>query len=248
MVSSVLDVLFFFQKTRIPVIVFSLVFPFSFLLHTGRFDQFPSDWLARPLPFSPNYEIISRYLLLFVFYVILFWRSKNTQVKRISFSLCLLTIIVCYWDAWGGFGEHIFLYQVQPWRAIWLLSIIAVPLGVCAIKDSIRAIVKCGTATTHDLGMAFFVVSFLTRSNILLVTVVSGILLMRKKKMLALKAFVFAFASVLLGGYLVQQYHTWCLQGFQTFMEYDYHVVSRLRDSFLVYQLVFTVGFVVFFS
>lgn len=238
---------YFFPKTRIPVIVFSLVFPFSFLLHMGRFDQFPSDWLERPLPFSPNYEIISRFLLLFVFYAILFWRSRNTQVKRISVSLCLLTIIVCYWDAWGGFGEHIFLYQVQPWRAAWLLSVVAVPLGFCAIKDSVRAIIKCGIVTTHDLGIAFFVVSFLTRSNILLVTVVAGILLMRRKKTLALKEFVFAFASIVLGGYLVQQYLTWCVWDFHAFIGYNYHVVSHLRDSFLVYQLVFTVGFVVFF-
>ncbi len=238
---------YYFPKTRIPVFVFSLIFPFSFLLHTGRLDQFPSDWLERPLPFSPNYEIISRFVLLFVFYAILFWRSRNTQVKRISFSVCLLTLIVCYWDAWGGFGEHIFLYQVQPWRAAWLLSVIAVPLGVCAIKDSIRAIVKCGTATTHDLGMAFFVVSFLTRGNVLLVTVVAGILLMRQKKTLALKEFVFAFASIVLGGYLVQQYLTWCVCGFHAFMGYNYHVVSHFRDSFLVYQLVFTVGFIVFF-
>ena len=238
---------YFFPKIRIPVIVFSLVFPFSFLLHTGRFDQFPSDWLARPLTFSPNYEIISRYLLLFVFYAILFWHSRNTQVKRISISLCLLTVIICYWDAWGGFGEHIFLYQVQPWRAVWLLSFVAVPLGICAMKDSIRAIVKCGIVTTHDLGMAFFVVSFLTWGNVLLVTVVAGFLLMKEKKPLALKEFVFAFACIMLGGYLVQQYHTWCLEGFQAFMGYNYHVVFRLRNSFLVYQLVFTVGFVVFF-
>ena len=238
---------YFFPKTRIPVIVFSLVFPFSFLLHTGRFDQFPSDWLARPLPFSPNYEIISRYLLLFVFYAILFWRSRNTQVKRISVSLCFLTIIVCYWDVWGGFGEHIFLYQVQPWRAVWLLSFVAVPLCICAMKDSIRAIVKCGTATTHDLGMAFFVVSFLTRGNVLLVTIVAGILLMRRKNTLALKEFVFAFACIVLGGYLVQQYLTWCVCEFYAFMGYNYHIVSHLRDSFLVYQLVFTVGFIVFF-
>ena len=156
-------------------------------------------------------------------------------------------IITFYWNAWGGIGEHIFLYQVQPWRAMWLFSLVAVPLGICAIKDSVRSIIKCEAATTHDLGMALLVVSFLTRGNVLLVAVVAGILLMRRNKTLALKEFVIAFACVLLGGYLVQQYHTWCLQGFQTFMGYNYHVVSRIRDSFLVYQLVFTVGFVAFF-
>ena len=238
---------YFFPKTRIPVIAFSVIFPFSFLLHTGRFNQFPSDWLKRPLNFSPDYEIFSQFALLFIFFAIMFRRSGNTQVKRISISLCLLTVITFYWNAWGGVGEHIFLYQVQPWRAMWLLSLVAVPLGVCAIKDSVRVIVKCGTVTTHDLGMALLVVSFLTHGDILLVSIVTAVLLARPKKIIALKEYVFAFAGMLLGGYLVQQYHTWYLQGFHPFFGYDNQVVTHLRDSFLVYQLVFTVGFLVFF-
>ena len=238
---------YFFPKTRILIFVFSLVFPFTIFLHMGRFDQFPSDWLSRPLSLCPDYEIVSKYALFFVFYAILFRLSRNAQVKRISISLCLLTVISFYWSVCGGLGEHIFLYQVQPWRAMWILSLVAIPLGVCTIKDCVRLIIKRGMATTHDLGMALLFVSFLTIGNILPIFIVAVILLLRKKTLLALKEFVIIFAVVLLSGYLVQQYQTWYLQGFRPFIGFDNQIVSHLIDSFLVYQLVFTIGFVVFF-
>ena len=239
---------YFFPKTRIPIIVFSLLFPLSFLLHSGPFDLLPGDWLPRPLIFAPGYEVISRYVFLIAFYGMLVLRSTSVQIKRLSHSLCLMTAIAFYWDIWGGFGEHIFLYQVQPWRAVWLPSIIAVPLGTCAVKDVFRNFSKRKVFTTHGLGVVLFSILFFSPRNILLLSIVAIILLVKQKRPVFLKDFVLVFAGILLGGYVVQQYHTWCLQGFQSFFGYNYYEVYHLRDSFLVCQLVFTVGFLILFG
>lgn len=238
---------YFFPKTRVPVLVLSLIFPFTFLLHLGRFDVLSEDWLPRPLAFAPNYETISRFVLLVVFWGVLAWRSLNGQVRRISISLFLVSIIAFYWDVWGGYGEHVLLYQVQPWRAVWLPSLVAVPLAMSLAKDFIRKVKRKKEITSHDLALILLIVSFVAPRNVVLVSVVAGLLLLKEKRTVDLKGLALAFAVFLLGGYLVQQYHTWCLQGFSQFIGYDYQEIYRLRDSLLVYQFVFSLGFIVLF-
>lgn len=238
---------YFFPKTRIPILIFALVFPFTFLLHLGPLDLLPSDWLSRPLIFAPGYEVVSRYVFLMAIYGMFALRSRNAQIKQLSLSLCLMIAIAFYWDVWGGYGEHIFLYQVQPWRSVWLPSVVSVPLGFCTIKDAFRNFSKNNVLTTYDLGLTLLAASFLAPRNIMLFSAVAIILIVRKKRVCLFRGFVFAFASILLGGYVVQQYHTCCLQGLQLFGEYNYYEIYHLRDSFLVFQLVFIIGFVVYF-
>jgi hypothetical protein len=47
--------------------------------------------------------------------------------------------------------------------------------------------------------------------------------------------------------YLVQQYFTWCLQGFPSFLGFNYLKLCRIRDSLLLYQLFFLAAFAVCF-
>lgn len=238
---------YFFPRTRFFILVLSLVFPFSFFLHFGVFDTIANDWLPRPLEFRPTYETISRYILLLTYFGLLIKYYKNSQVRKISQSLCLLVTIVFYWDAWAGFGEHVFLYQVQPWRAVWLPSIISVPLSVCVVKDAIRKISKKRPLTTHDFGIFLLIASFLTPKTIVLVPFASVILFLRTEHRLSLKWYFFAFLCLIFSGYVLQQYFTWCMQGFSPFLGFDYLAICHSRDSFLVYQFLFSVGFVLFF-
>lgn len=238
---------YFFPRTTIPIFIFSFVFPLSFLLHLGPFDLLPGDWLPRPLIFAPGYEVVSRYVFLIALYGVFTCQSKNAQIRRISHSLCWVTIIAFYWDMWGGFGEHIFLYQVQPWRAIWLPSIVSVPLVACSIKDVFRNFSKSKVFTTHGLGLVLLAASFFAPRNIMLISAVATLLLVRQKRPVFFKDFALVFAGILLGGYIVQQYHIWCLQGGLSFLGYDYYEVYHLRDSFLVCQFAFTIGFLFFF-
>ncbi len=238
---------FFYPKTRIPICVISFVFPFTFLLHWHVLDFLPEDWLSRPLPYAPNYEVISRYVLLLVFWGILRRKTLNNVVQRISLNLFCVTAIACYWDVWGGYGEHIFLHQVQPWRAVWLPTIVAVPLGVCCVKDIARRFLGHRQITTHDFSLLLLIVSFISPVNIISVSVVALIFFVVKKKCLTQTGVVAIFAAFMLGTFVVQQYYTWCLQGLLPFLNSNFVTVGRIRDSFLVYQLVFVVGFALFF-
>lgn len=238
---------YFFPKTRIPVLVLSLVFPFSFLLHWGPFDFLPADWLSRPLAFKPEYADISRYILLIAFFLALAKKTENEEIRKISISSVVLLIISLYWDIWGGIGEHIFLYQVQTWRAVWVPSIIAVPLGICCFKDSLRKIAKGRNVSTSDLGIMILLLSFLASRNIIVVSAVVMLLVTIKARDVSLKTWVLVFSSFLFVGFLVQQYLTWFLQGFPSFLDVAYTDLYRIRDSFLFYQFCFSVAFGIYF-
>lgn len=238
---------YFFPKTKWPIVVASLIFPFSGFLHFGGLDFLQIDWLERPLEFLPDYVFFSKFFVLLSFFGIIAKWSPSPKLRKISISLVLLMAIMCYWNVWGGIGEHVFLYQVQPWRAIWVPSIIAVPLGICFIKDSFRQFIKKRYFTTRDFSIALLTISFLAPANLVICSIASVVFFVNREMRVSLKIFVLVFASFFGAAYLLQQYFTWCLQGFPSFGMFDYLRLCRIRDTFLLYQLFFTIVFVVFF-
>ena len=80
-----------------------------------------------------------------------------------------------------------------------------------------------------------------------MVSAVAFFLMINKAKPVSLKGWIGVFAALLFVGYLVQQYLTWCLQGFPMFLGFKYAECYRIRDSFLLYHFVFSIAFVVYF-
>ena len=239
---------YYFPKSRVPIAVFSALFPLTILFHVGSFDSFSVGWLPHPLDFRPKYEELSRYFMLIVFWGTLAKYAVEIQIRKISNSLCLIMAIALYWDLWGGYAEHVFLYQVQPWRVFWLSSILAAPLALCLIKDSLRSFLKNKRMTHYDLAIMILVVSFVLPENIIMSSFIAIYLFFNKAKIVSLNETLWIFVTYLLGGYCIQQYHTWCLQGFPSFLGFDFRVSSHIMDSYLVYQIMFSIGFIIFFS
>lgn len=237
-----------FPKTRLSVLIISLIFPFSYLLHLGVLDVLPQDWMARPLDIIPCYESVSKFIFLLAFFGVQAKVALNKHVRNISASMALLVIIALYWDVWAGYGEHIFLYQVQPWRLLWLPSVVALPLMLCSIKDVIRKYTRKKMITTRDLGSLMFVISCLAPRNVILFSLIATFLSIKKEIKISLKGSMIAFACFVFGGYLVQQYLTWCLQGFPQFFGFNYIELYRIRDSFFVYQFFFTLVLIVHYA
>ena len=238
---------YFFPITRFPVVLVSLFFPLSCFFHVGVFDFISKDWLERPLEFVPDYMFFSKAFVLLSFFGILAKWSFDERIRKISFSLFLLMAIAFYWNIWGGIGEHVFLYQVQPWRAAWVPSIIAAPLGLCVVKDLFRKCIKKKYFTTHDLGLVILIVSFLAPTNLIICSVSAIVLFLKRPIKISLKGLTLTFVVFYVIEYLIQQYFTWCLQGFPSFWGFDYLKLCRIRDSLLLYQLFFTIAFAVIF-
>lgn len=241
--------LYFFPKTRIPIVVLSAIVPFSFLFHYGPFDFYPKDWLSRPLEYFPSYLLLGRYFVLIVFFWIVVKRfSRDEKVKKISAVVLTIFLIAFYWHLWGGCGEHIFLYQVQTWRAAWIPSILAIPLYVVFVKDSIKRYRREKSLTTYDCALALIGVNMIAPQNVFIVSALSAILLMLPPKKIGLKFLGAVFIAAWFAFLFVQQYHIMVMQGtIDPFLGYDYVMLRRLKESLLFCQLPFVAYFVACF-
>ena len=237
---------YFYPKTRIPVAVGSLLFPLTFLIHSVPFDTYPADWLSRPLS-RPGYELLSLYTFLLVFFGLQVKFSLNKNIHSISLSMCLVTLISFYWNVCADFGEHILLCQVQPWRALWLPSLVAVPLGTYFVKDSFLKFAKKEPPTTRDFGFLLLFASFFVSIHPFFISIVAVILFWIRERPLTLKMAVLTYGGILFGAYLVQQYIPCFLRSSISLFNLSVLDLYHARDSFALYQLLFTIAFIVLF-
>lgn len=237
---------YFYPKTKVPVFIVSIIFPFSYLLHWGPLDVYPKDWFTKTAN-GTEYEILSLGVFLFCFFGLLFRHSVNRRIRNISLSMSLLVLIAFYWNIWSGFGSHIFLYQVQPWRALWLPSLLAAPLGICLAKDVFRKRIKKGTVTSRGLGVVLLFASLFVPIHLFSVSLAAAVLVVVRERAVSLKWFAWTYGGILLGGYLVQQYIPIYLQSSISLFNFSMIELYHTRDSLLFYQLAFTIGFAIFF-
>lgn len=232
--------MFFHPKIRVPLIVFSVLFPLLAFLHIGKFDFYPLDWMKRPLTLMPTTDMLVHNCVWFVFYGVLvpcfFQKSPLAKLGRAIF---LVSLIAFYWNLWGGYGEHIFLYQVQTWRAEWIPSVFSFLFCFVMIVQLLKNLRK-----KHFDSLVFSkflaVVALMSPVCLLLPTLVA-VWLVRKKQIRfdAIKCLFVCLAYFAIAGFLVQQYVIWCMEGQFAFLGFDYHYLYRLRDSLLLCQAIF---------
>lgn len=127
---------FHYPRTRIPVIAVSLLFPSTAFFHVGKLDFYPNDWLVKPYSLTPDWKdflIYSGYLL---FWMTMYRQLKDSMVARFSISMFVVISIAIYFQYVGAFAGHVFLYQVQPYRAQWMCAIAVIPTFVLFIKEN----------------------------------------------------------------------------------------------------------------
>lgn len=231
---------FFFPKTRAPLLVFSALFPFLAFLHIGKFDFYPLDWLRRPLAFLPPSDMIVRNCVWFVFYGLLVPRFfPSSPLEKLGKSILYVTLIAFYWNLWGGFGEHIFLYQVQTWRAEWIPSIFSILYGFILIVQLVKNI-RRKKIHSFDYSKFWTVIAILSPTRLLLPAIAAFFLVRKKNFCLDETKYAWAcFAYFIVSGFMVQQYVIWCSEGGTAFLGFDYHYLYRLQNSLLLNQALF---------
>lgn len=120
--------LFYYKKWTVPIITFGLLFPLSGFLHRGALDFVYDDWLVRPLYIVPSVNDLLKYASVLSILAVLMLKLKDLDAKKMSKSLFVIGSIAIYWQIAGSFFEHVFLYQVQPFRVMWLCMIMLAPL------------------------------------------------------------------------------------------------------------------------
>lgn len=120
--------LFYYKKCCVPIIILALLFPLTGFIHVGKFDFIYEDWLIRPLYMIPKLNDWFDNISILAIFVILGLKFKNDIYKRVSICLSVVAFIAIYWQMIAFFMEHVFLYQLQPFRFMWLSIVMLVPL------------------------------------------------------------------------------------------------------------------------
>ena len=232
--------LFFYSKFKKTLLVCSALFPFLVFLHIGKMDFYPLDWLQRPLSFAPPKDMIVRNSVWFLFFGYLVPKYFGTSpLVKLSKVVFWVTLIAFYWNLWGGFGEHIFLYQVQTWRAEWIPMVFSFLFCFVLITQLFRKVRKrCFDSV--DFSKFLAVVAVLSPISLLIPTIVAVVLVSKKRFCIdKIKYFLCGMAFFVVLGFLVQQYLIWGLEGGFAFLGFDYQYLYRLKNSLLLDQFVF---------
>lgn len=126
-----------YPKFRIPLLVVSLLAPFSGFLHIGRFDFYPEDW--KPLYYTPGWVEFLTYSGLLLFWLSMYQYFKGKALSNFAISLFWVSLIGFYLQFAGAYSEHLLFYQAQPFRVQWLCTIPVIPVFVIYILDKVNS-------------------------------------------------------------------------------------------------------------
>ncbi|MCK9183468.1 MAG: hypothetical protein M0P13_11420, partial [Fibrobacteraceae bacterium] len=112
----------YYPKTVIPVGLFSLFFPLTVFIGKLPFAAFDPVWADAAKEFAWNPYKMGRAA---AYFAIVFCASRIFfQAQRKMWNGILITALIAYyWTFAGVFLKHVFLTQVQPWRAEWILML-----------------------------------------------------------------------------------------------------------------------------
>ena len=232
--------LFFYPKTRILLLVISALFPFLAFLHIGKFDFYPLDWLRRPLSFTPPSDMIVRNCVWFLFYGFLVPRFfPASPLAKLGKTILVVSLIAFYWNLWSGFGEHIFLYQVQTWRAEWIPSVFSF-LFCFVLTAHLFKNIRKKRIDSFDCSKFLAIIAVLSPINMLSVAVAAAFLARKKNFSINILRYTFlCLGYFIIAGLLIQQYVVWCQEGGPAFVGFDYHYLYKLHHSLLLNQAIF---------
>lgn len=234
--------LFFYPKFKNLLFACSAVFPFFVFLHFGKFDFYPLDWLQRPLTFAPPKDMIVRNCVWFMFFGYLIpWYFKASPLVKLSKVVFWVTLIAFYWNLWGGFGEHVFLYQVQTWRAEWIPMVFSFLICFVLITQLFRKIRK-KLFDSVDFSKFLSIVAVLSPVCMMVPIIFATYYVRKRRSSIDVEKYMLSCLAIfLLVGFAVQQYVIWGLEGGYTFLGFDYQYLYRLQNSLLLNQAFFAV-------
>ena len=125
-----------FPKVRVLVLVLSFLAPLSGFLHIGRLDFYSDDW--KPLYLKPTWDELAVYLSVPSFWLVMSRHFKGRVLSKFSIALFWVSLAGVYLQFVGSYAEHLLLYQVQPFRVLWLSMIPVVPVYAFYIHDCVK--------------------------------------------------------------------------------------------------------------
>ena len=127
--------IFYFPKSFAPLLMFVAFFPLTCLLHIGRFDCFPEDWLGKRLPFTPTGYDAMVYAGILIFWWAIWKFTRSINVSRFAGSMFWIILFGIFWQYVGIASRHELLVQMQPYRVLWFSFVPMFLIGFSYLRD-----------------------------------------------------------------------------------------------------------------
>lgn len=116
-----------FPKTRLPVIVAALLFPATVFIGKIPWAAYPSNWVHLGWDMDGIIPLTRDLILNFLFLILASVKFLHSKVlKKFALAETFVVGIAIYWFVTSIFTHHIFLFQVQTFRILWLCQVSAI--------------------------------------------------------------------------------------------------------------------------
>lgn len=232
----------YFPVTLKPVVVLSLLLPFSAFVGKGVLNFYPEGWLTRPFNFAPSYDDIVKFVVYSTFFGIFVGRMVlDIFLKKFAQAVAVIVGIATYWWIWGGLAHHIFLYQVQCFRIEWICQVITLPLFVLLAYNRYRLYRISKKITTYDFALAMFALALFLPVHLVEFAVLGLVLVLRKERPLSLLIFQIVFLFTSLIALCYQTYLQMYLEGLPLIMFRNLNDAFRVVNSLVLAEGVLSV-------
>lgn len=162
--------LYHFPKSRLPIFVGVVLFPFTAFLHKGGFDFYPERWLSKPYCFTPVLSDTVFFILCLSFWIFVWKFVKDKMLSKFALNMFFVQLVGIFWQYAACYTGHILLFQSQTYRVQWIGLVMMVPVAGICLKEwmdgiylpKIREWIDCRQKWFNAffiVGLLFFVAS-----------------------------------------------------------------------------------------
>lgn len=119
-----------FSKSRIPILVFSILIPLTIFWGKEPWAEAPKEWINISFGNGHGEQAWKMFLFLFFFLFVALKTNCPLVIKRFLLVFCLILGVSIYWFVAELSIHHIFLHQVQTFRIQWICQFFAVFLSI----------------------------------------------------------------------------------------------------------------------
>lgn len=178
-------IFFRFPKTKLPITIAAVLLPATILINKAPWAAYPEDWVHIGWDIEGIIPLVQNLLLNLLFLISASTKFiQDKKLKKFAQAQVFTAGIAIYWFIVSVFTHHIFLFQVQTFRILWLCQVSAI-----FIQFFIGAhlyVSKLRKGKTLDIwDKIFFAITFvywIDSPFILVGAVVAAILFVTRKK------------------------------------------------------------------
>ena len=225
------------------ILAVSIMVPFSIFWGRAPFASYPDGWLNRPLNYAPSYDDIVRFIAYISFFGTIAQRKiLNSFLSKISGAIAVLVGIALYWWVWGGFAQHIFLYQVQCFRVEWICQILTLPVFVLIIIERIR-IDRCRYCfSSYDVALVSFALALFLPVHLIGFIVLGTILLLLKDRPAKVQLVQWVLLAVCFLAFFYQTYLHSILEGAPHLLLRNLKEAFKVVDTLVLAECILSIS------